>query len=599
MPRKKKVIEETQFVPSKYQSDIFEFVKHGNGNAVIEAVAGSGKSTTALKCLELMGSGDKILLTAFNKEIVKELDKKKKKLSNTNSIDCRTLHSLGELILMENYPGQIDQNPNKFKYKGYINNNIFSLSHGYFGKLNTKDRKKYIDNIIRYVNFGRDYMCENVSDMDYIESHYGIPTFYNEKEVALDVMEWGKANISTIDFKDMLWLPLVLNCKPYGHIYDWIVCDECQDINVAQRKVLLLCTKMSTRMLFFGEKVQSIYSFMGSDYRSFDELRKLPNTISLPLSISYRCSKSVVNFAKRFNPNIEAREDAPEGSVRTNVGIEEIDDGDMVLCRNNAPLLQLYCQLAKLNKPAMIRGKDVGREFINLIKETKETELNKNLYKVGVFSKLYNDLLNEIDIVMKRYNVTMDMAIEDDSVEKLYDQIQALEAISDGMTTSEELIEKIESLFSDKKNNGIELSTIHKAKGLESDNVFICCPSLIPSKSAKEDWELQQEFHLEYVAYTRAKINLSFLDEKDFTTYSMNSQQKAFEIERIKRIIFALHGNYERCKIENLSKDAALHIIQNPKPIEEYTSKSIDLGTTNKNKGFSMVLPRRKSRKKK
>lgn len=598
MPRKKKVIEESVFVPSKYQLDIFDFVQHGQGNAVIEAVAGSGKSTTALKCLELIDSKYSILLTSFNKQIQEELKKKKDKLVNSKSIDCRTIHSIGKCILMTNYPGQIDEKPIRFKYSSYIKSNISSLSNGYYWKLNSKDREKYIVNILRYVDFGRQYMCENVNDMDFIEQHYHIPTFNNEKEIALEVMEWGKNNIKTIDYTDMLWLPNVLHCKPYGFIYDWIVCDECQDINVAQRMLLLMCTKMSTRMLFFGEKVQAIYSFMGSDYRSFDELKKLPNTIALPLSISYRCSKSVVNLAKKFNPKIEAREDAPEGSIRRDVSIEEINDGDMVLCRNNAPLLQLYCKLSQLNKPAYIRGHDVGGSFKKLINDTKETELNRNLNNVGVFSKLYDNLINEIDTVMKKYGVTLDMAVEDESVESMYDQIQALYAISEGMTTSEELINKIDLLFSDRKKKGIELSTIHKAKGLEADNVFICCPSLMPAKSAKEPWEIEQEFNLEYVAYTRAKNNLSFLDEKDFTAYSSSSQQKASDIERIKKLIFVLYGDNERCKTKNLSRDAALHIIQNKKPIEVKTSKSIDLGQMNKNTSFSGFMPIRKSRKK-
>ena len=296
--------------------------------------------------------------------------------------------------------------------------------------------------------------------------------------------------------------------------------------------------------------------------------------------------------------NIEARDGAPDGNVKFNCEIEEIQDGDMVLCRNNAPLLQLYCELTKLGKPAYIRGKDVGSTFIKLIQGTKETELNKNLENVGVFSKLYDGLINEIDTVMKRYNITLDMAVEDETVSKLYDQIQALDAISYDMKTSDELIEKINSLFSDKKNKGIELSTIHKAKGLEANNVFICCPSLMPAKSAKEEWELEQERNLEYVAYTRAKENLSFLDEKDFTTYSMNSQQKAFEIERIKNSIFRLHGSNERCKKGELTIDEARHIVENAKPIEIHNKKSIDLTNSEKKTGFNGLLPKRKNRKK-
>ena len=65
-----------------------------------------------------------------------------------------------------------------------------------------------------------------------------------------------------------------------------------------------------------------------------------------------------------------AKEDAIDGEVKYNVPINEISDGDMVLCRVNAPLLQLYCELSKLNIPAHICGKDIGKSLINVIKKT-------------------------------------------------------------------------------------------------------------------------------------------------------------------------------------------------------------------------------------
>ena len=871
MPRKKKEDINSVFVPSKYQEAIFDFVKNGNGNAVIEAVAGSGKTTTALKCLECVGKEDKILLTAFNTDIVEEIKKKVKKLENKDNIDCRTMHSLGYMILMSNYPRKIEPKPNDFKYSGYIYNNISELSGNYYFSLSAKDKSKYIDNIKRFVDFGRYYLCENVKDLEFIESHYHIPTFKDEKEIALRVMEWGKENYQTIDFTDMIWLPNVLNCKPYNRLYDWIICDECQDTMTAERMLLLKCTKMSTRMLFFGEKIQCqpegtqvlmsdgttrnikdlkvgdevvtynqkkgtysgykgsirdnkcivtgieshvdnrfvkittenglssiytpehvclakfnfgdrhivwgvammendmgmffigkallychkfhkgllhtmrseycsrgwlleicytesdatlaqlrisqlynvplapsmlfgenikemvginlrplyddmggnkifenamkclktykrfpnypisdahnqiphartllhtvracnlmpeimevsyfdinnkskkvrdsyrysasiikeveyineermvyslnvsknhtyvadgiathncIYSFMGSDYRSFDELRRLPNTISLPLSITYRCSKNVVDHVKKFNERIEAKEGAIDGSVRFDCSIDDINAGDMVLCRNNAPLMQLYCELAKIGKTAYIRGKDVGSNLVKIITRTKQDKLNKNLKKKGVFSVLYNSLINDIDTIMQKYHVTLEMAMEDSAVSQQLDVIQALDAISEEMTTTNELVDKIKSLFSDKKMEGISLSTIHKAKGLEADNVFICCPSLLPSKTAKEDWEKEQEYNLEYVAYTRAKNNLSFLDESKFESFSTNSQQRMSDFSDIMRKVFSIHGGSDRCQLEQPCHEAAKMILSNKTEITNKPRNAIEL----------------------
>ena len=78
-------------------------------------------------------------------------------------------------------------------------------------------------------------------------------------------MERGKQDLSKIDFTDMVWLPIVLNCKPYNHLYDWILVDEAQDLEKEERVLVELCTKNSTRRMFLGERNQSINSFKGAD----------------------------------------------------------------------------------------------------------------------------------------------------------------------------------------------------------------------------------------------------------------------------------------------------------------------------------------------
>lgn len=585
MGRKKKEIIEDVFIPSKYQEAIFDFVKNGSGNAVIEAVAGSGKTLSAMKCLGLIEPDKKVLFISFGKDIVEELTKRVKKITNNKNIKCQTFHSLGNMIVRECYNGVIDPEPNIFKYKSYIYNNIVELSDKFFFRLKKEDRDKYVNNILKYIDYGRYYLCETEKDLDFVEEHYDILTYRDEKEIALMAMEWGKENLDTIDYNDMIWLPNVLECcKDYKLDYDWIICDECQDTMKTEREMLLRFAKKDVRMLFFGEKVQCIYSFMGSDYRSFDELRKIPNTISLPLSISYRCSKNVVKLAKRFNPHIEARDGAPDGNVSYNVGIDQINDGDMVLCRLNAPLLQLFSELTKIGKQSYIRGRDIGSNLITLIKKTKEEYLNRNLESEGVFSKLYSDFLYDVEIIMKKHNITLEMAMEDMTISSEYDKIKSLEIISNGINTSEELIDKIRSIFSDRKKKGVELSTIHKAKGLESDNVFICCPSLLPLKSAKKEWEIEEELNLEYVAYTRAKINLSFLDEKMFESNNSSNSAVKLDVDDIRKKLLSIGCSTPKTSAE---------IIANSKPIEKERGKTIDLGKINNKARVSGFQPQK------
>lgn len=560
MARKKK----TEFTYSKYQKDIFDFVKNGQGNAVVEASAGAGKSTTLIKCLDFIDEDKTILMSAFNTDIVSVLKRKTKDFTNVN---CATLHSIGRTMLQRNYPKD-ELTLDELKYKSYLNTNIKSLSSIDTYSLSKKDFGRYMKNIETFVNFGRAYLCQTVKDLDIIEDRYGIDTVADEKEVALDVMEYGKTDLSKIDFTDMIWLPNVLFCKPIGMKYDWIMLDEVQDLSVCQREIILKCRKINTRMILVGDKKQCIFSFSSADPQSFEKLKDIPNTITLPLSISYRCAENIVNFAKKLVPSIEPNDDGRHGEIKYNTQIDDIQDGDMVLCRNNAPLMQVYVDLIKQGKKCFIRGKDIGLNMKNAVKTTGMDALNVKLDKDGVFVRLYDELFDAINDIMGKYNVTYADAVETSFVARKLDIIKALETLSNNINTSKELIDKISDIFSDKKKGGISLSTIHKAKGLEANNVYIVCNSLMPSEMAKKDWEIEQEYNLMYVAYTRAKNILGFVDETNFETFKRNTNES---VNHLKSIEFQINKilKKERKKIDLSNPYVARDIIKHATKIEK------------------------------
>ena len=560
MARKKK----TEFTYSKYQKDIFDFVKNGQGNAVVEASAGAGKSTTLIKCLDFIDEDKTILMSAFNTDIVSVLKRKTKDFPNVN---CATLHSIGRTMLQRNYPKD-ELTLDELKYKSYLNTNIKSLSSIDTYSLSKKDFGRYMKNIETFVNFGRAYLCQTVKDLDLIEDRYGIDTVADEKEVALDVMEYGKTDLSKIDFTDMIWLPNVLFCKPIGMKYDWIMLDEVQDLSVCQREIILKCRKINTRMILVGDKKQCIFSFSSADPQSFEKLKDIPNTITLPLSRSYRCAENIVNFAKKLVPSIEPNDDGRHGEIKYNTQIDDIQDGDMVLCRNNAPLMQVYVDLIKQGKKCFIRGKDIGLNMKNAVKTTGMDTLNVKLDKDGVFVRLYDELFDAINDIMGKYNVTYADAVETSFVARKLDIIKALETLSNNINTSKELIHKISDIFSDKKKGGISLSTIHKAKGLEANNVYIVCNSLMPSEMAKKDWEIEQEYNLMYVAYTRAKNILGFVDETNFETFKRNTNES---VNHLKSIEFQINKilKKERKKIDLSNPYVARDIIKHATKIEK------------------------------
>jgi len=573
MARKKK--EEIKvYKPSKYQLAIYDFVEHGLGNAVISASAGSGKTYTIIKLLDYIPKDKKVLIVAFNRDIRQEIKAKVINAGHKN-VQVDTFHSLGYKILNANFNRRfVNTDPNEYKYSNYISNNISQLS-----TINTfrlgKQFSQYLSNIQNLVNFGRCYLSETVEDLDKVCERYGIICIADEKEVAVKVLEWGEKCLDEIDYTDMVWLPNTLHLDSKFYKYDWIIVDECQDLNMVEKDMLFTCRRMGTRMLFFGDKAQAIYSFSGADSEAFDKLRELEDTIQLPLSISYRCPKNIVEYVHYLVPTIEYdKKNKIKGEIIENANLSDVKDGDMILCRNNAPLAKIYIELLRNGIKTKILGKDYSANLSKTIKNTKEELLNVDLSMQGVFSKLYDIFYDLVETTMHKQNITKEEALTSSSIIAKLDEIKVLEILSEGLTTSKELQERINDIFTDNKESGIILSTIHKSKGLESPNVYIACKSLMPSKTAKQPWEIEQENNLIYVAYTRTKNKLGFLDETEFKQFDAYNPETIRSLKSKQYIIDKLY-NKNRNGVTTL--DQARHIIENAEKLSGTTQDKSEL----------------------
>lgn len=513
--RKKKIVEPAQimsgFIPSKYQQDIFDFIQHGNGNSVINALAGSGKTSTIVNAVKLIPSTCNALFIAFNKEIVKELEKK---LAGVKNVQVKTLHSLGLLMIRRNLGTNIEID--EYKYRTFIKKNIKQLSSADFDKMTTKLMQQYTDNVIQLCDLGRYNLAQCEKDLLQVSARHDIPIIDDECNAVLNVMKWGRENTTSIDFTDMVWLPYELTLNPIGLQYDYIFIDECQDLNAAQRELFLRCFRRGTRFIAVGDKKQAIYSFAGADAESFAKLQNLPNTTTLPLPISYRCPKKVVNLANQFVDTMECREGAPDGEIVHNVSIKDIHDGDMVLCRTKMPLIKLYMRYLRMGVKSYVRGQDIGLNLLRMVDNTEQIVLNVSLQKDGVFARLYDDLFEERNRLMIKRGMDLEDATLSNQIMNKYDSIKALEILAEGLTSARDLHDRIENVFAESAD-GVCLSTIHKAKGLEANNVYILCKTLMPSRLATQDWEKEQEQNLMYVAYTRAKYKLGFVSETEIS----------------------------------------------------------------------------------
>lgn len=518
-----------KYVPSKYQQDIFDFIKHGVGNIVVEACAGSGKTSTLIKCISLIPQYKHILFCAFNKEITNEL---KERIGDCANVDVKTLHKLG-LDMLKRHLKCDDIVINENKYREYVSKNLSSLSDINTYDLSKRKYSKFINNICELIDYSRFNLYETEKEITNLISKHDIKIVADEVKVVKQALNWGQKKLDEIDYPDMVWLPNILYIKTYGLNYDYIFVDEAQDLSVVQRQLLLKCQRMGTRYAFFGDGNQSIYGFAGADVESFEALKKMPNTTSLPLSISYRCAENIVKFAKNYVSNIEPNESGEKGEVIWEGKLEDIKDGDMVLCRNSAPLIKVYKDLIKLGKVCHIKGKDIGLNLRHIIEHIDCNDLNVNLLNDGVFVRLYQELFENRNEEMSLTGLDEKTIINTSKIANKLDMIYALECLSDGLTTKQELLQKIDEVFSNNEKNGVMLSTVHQSKGLESNNVHILCHSLMPSKFATQDWEKKQEQNLKYVAITRAKQKLVLLSEYGFEhLLTNNGLTKLHQIEQ-------------------------------------------------------------------
>ena len=525
------------FTPSPYQEKIFDFIVHGNGNAVISAKAGSGKTSTCVTAIKLIKPKNKVMFLAFNKSIAEELSQKLKDYPN---VEVRTSHSLGFAIIRKNVEGEVELD--EFKYRRYVKSNISELTT--IDVTLTKNQLyNYIESICALVDFARFNLAQTAEEVKSLAVKYDVPIFFDECDVVIKVLEWGKTELNSIDYTDMVWLPVELSMNARAFQKDFIFIDECQDQSLMSIELFLKCFKRGTRFIAVGDEDQCINTFCGSSEEAFQYMKDYPKTSQFDLPICYRCPRTVVELAKTLVPDIKCREDAPKGDIIEKCWTSTLRSGDMVLCRSKAPLLKVYTKLLRKGIQCHIKGQDIGINLKKLIEEVDIEELNTNLKSDGVFVRLYDNLFEIRNKLMESKGVDYQDATLTNYITNMYDMIKALTVLAENYTTKTELLSHIDEIF-DETREGVILSTIHKAKGLEADNVYILCNSSMPSSLAKKDWEKNAEQNLIYVAYTRAKSKLGFISEEEIKPFGVSQGEDKIlnELSLIKNLVCRVLG---------------------------------------------------------
>lgn len=491
--------------PSKYQKAIYDTFCNTSDNINISAVAGSGKTTVLIELLNYIPADKNALFVAFNNSIVDEL---KKRIGRKNNVEISTIHSYGWHSILSRYGSRVKMNPNKILGKIEM-----VLKADEFQDISVKKHGYYFYIIPKIVDLMRcNLISANEKDIEKMSMYYDLDVGKTEIKIAMKAFEKMNADKSQFDFMDMICQPIV-DAHIRMHKYDYVFCDESQDFSRAQQEIIRKSLNRKGRLITVGDVHQAIYSFAGADAESYEKLSQLNGkSISMPLSVCYRCDRAIVIEAQNIVPEITYSPDAEMGEVREGNLRNELRQGDWVLCRNLKPLVQTYLWLMKNKIKSKIKGKDIGEGIISMINKTGAKTLRGMLTLLDLEK---NRIINKL----KKRGVRHPSLHP--KVELFNQRLEVIECLMNEVNSVDGLKKLIGNIFSDDVK-GIMLSTIHKAKGLENDRVFFLCPELIPSRYATTPWMLEQERNLAYVAITRAKHALIYVlgheFKKDITT---------------------------------------------------------------------------------
>lgn len=478
---------------SPYQEAVFEFVESGEGNAIVEAVAGSGKTTTIVESLRRIEfTYPDTLFLAFNKSIAEEL--------KSRGVNARTFHSLTYGPVTKHLGiRQVDANKTKKIMNTLIPFAEVKLYSSFVGRLVS---------LAKHMGIG--CLVDDVENEWYgIIEHHDL-SLESEKanleravELSREVFDISNAEPAA-DFDDLLYLAVREGISLPK--FDFIFVDEAQDTNAIQRAILRKAMNEDARVVAVGDPAQAIYGFRGSDSNSLNMIAEEFSCQRLPLTVSYRCPTKVVEHAQQWVDHIQPFENAPEGEVRrmNKWKTSDILAGDMVVCRTVKPIIALAYKMMKNKGVApYVLGRDIGVSMKALIRKMNAVDID------GLILRLDDWRTREVEQALVR--------VQDSKIQAIEDKYEAIMCLIDGLEENtrhiDQLLKIIDDLFTNKANSAM-LCTIHKAKGLENNRVFWMNSKKMPPPWAKLEWQREQEYNLCYVATTRAKETLILIEEE-------------------------------------------------------------------------------------
>ncbi len=470
-----------------------------------EARAGAGK-TTILKQISAAPKNKrkKVTLVVFNVKNAREIQDDDNRPAN---LTASTFHSLCLKTLGKGFNVKTKQFREGKWTKGKIEelllgdeDDCFNYFEKQLSKEERQERKENYDEAESCVRLLKNsYVDPSFTDVINLMNKYQISPSMDRAEFArkmLSTLKKSDEDVRNIDYDDMIRF-CVIHDKCKNILADMFVLDEAQDNTPIRTKALGIISE-NCQVGAVGDDRQAAYFFAGADSDSIAKiLQEVPDMIRYPLTVNFRCDKSIIREAQKWVPDIKYLDSKEEGEViytqMKDLG-KIIKPGDVGISRYNAVIIAQAFRFIRQGIAATIQGADFGKMLKSQISGFKATSIEEFYSKLGAWHDKqckYSDN-NPSEAVTERF--------------------ECLKFLADNSDTVEGIASFIDSVFVDKTaKDTITFSTAHRAKGLEWDRVhildsdnFICRDPRISAEQAK------QELNLMYIAITRARHYLNF-----------------------------------------------------------------------------------------
>lgn len=533
------VEEQPVLVDTTEQTAITNFVASGKGNLIVDALAGTGKTTTIIKALAQIPQRS-ILMSAFNKRIAVELEAKLPPMPKGHAVHVKTFHAAGLSIIKHH-----------FRHLQVSAQGTEELINRTAGKQISFKMRRCAVSLLRMLKETRAERMPPTSEQALaLGLEYDLFKTLGDREISLCVEAVRDAyNISanlnertTIDFCDMVWAAATLDLAPPSR-YQAIFVDELQDISEPQLKLLLkLSVPGAGRFIGVGDKNQQIYGWRGSmGAEAWRVARDQLRATFLPLTTTWRCSAAIVKAANAIVPQLRPRPNAPAGHVTDTkwgtlpaaimAGVPVAQGKHtFVLSRNNANLLDVALYLWRERVKFELNGGEEVLEPLFNVLDYKLDLRDEDKYRKTLATWKAEELAKAEKINATAYA---------DRVEEQFNMLSIAVTY-----TKPTMVRKLLSDIMIPNGAGVLLSTVHKVKGLEAERVFLLkqtfgrhaerpcfgcrgegalgvdehklrapiCPECDGTGIFKAKMIPQEELNIEYVAITRAKSQLVWVD---------------------------------------------------------------------------------------